>query len=1439
MLVLEQGVTSYEEAVQNTPGLIDYYKLGEPSGPTIADSKGSSNGTVSGGTFGLPGAVAEDPTTAIGFNGSSDSGAIPLNLSSTGKLTVEFWLKWNNYANNDALAMEFTPNFNSNAGGFLVDPNSGEFGGTFGIGIGSESDRNSIFFQRPSAGVWHHYAIVIDTSAAAANEITPYVDGQPVSYQQEGTSSGQGTFASSTLYLMSRDGAALFGAGTLDQLALYNQALSASTVFQHFNSYGTNRAPKAAFTISQNPVRPGENVTLNASGSTDPAGSIVDYQWDLNGDGTYETDSGSSPVLTTSIPSEGTYNVGLRVIDNHNASASTSHSLTVGNLPPTVKAKANPSTVIVGQNTTISAAESTDQGTITDYKWDLNGSGEYATDTGSTPSVSTSFQTPGTHTIGVEATDDHGLSARATVTVTVLEQAAAGYSEAVQTTPGLIDYYKLDEPEGPTILDSKGLSTGSIIGGSFGQPGPVQQSTAVGFNGTSDSGAIPLDLSATSQVTIEFWLKWNNYANNDALAMEFTPNFNENAGGFIVDPNAGEYGGTFGVGIGTGANRNSVFFQRPSAGVWHHYAFVLDSTAAAGSEVTPYVDGQPVSFQQESAATAQGPFANSTLYLMSRDDSALFGNGSLDELAIYDQPLSATTVFAHYHSRDVNLALVPSLSVNHSPAVTGQNVSFDASGSSDSQGTIVDYSWDLDGSGKYATDTGSTPTLTHAFTTPGTYTIGLRTTDSNGVVAKLTRKLTIAQAPPSTPELSVSSASGSTYVSGTTVYTNPQSGNSGSFTVNASTSDSSSGIREVVFPALTGFGSGGGADTSLPYQSSYSWSGSGATASGAQTVTATNNAGVSASSNFNVVPDTAAPTGGALNINGTAGSASGSSSYSVTGVYPIAIRTDYSETQSSSQSGLRSSTLTVASASLANNTCASFGTPIAITGAPSQSEPSGCYRYTLTGTDNVGNQASVSTTVIVDTTIPSTPSLTFSGLSANTYYKSSTNALYFRPSPGGSFTLTANSTDAETGIKSYTFSSLTGSGFGEAQTGGQVLYTFGASAVQPPTAPTVFAASGAGASSASATYSLIADSSAPTGGALSVNGTTATASGATGYSTSGNFSIGTRTDFSADAGSGLLSSVLTRSSATLANGACGSYGTPTTLTGTPAQTGLAEGCYKYTLTGTDRVGNAANLTSTIEVDKIKPVVGLTAPSFATGPYAVTFSATDGGSGVNTASGQLKRATATLTLTSNTCGTFSFFSNIGSTGLSSPFTDNTVSTGHCYEYEYTVSDKAGNSETSPIGATRVNTTKPALTAITDTTPGTTAGKPQVGDAITLTFNEPVAATSIPASVTLTYSRAIVGATNIAVSGIGSGNWSGGDTFSSHYTNTGGTNPVVTASTAVSANTIKLTVTSISDPSNNLTAGGPASVSGTLNSALKDSYGNTASTSGFTSSSIRLF
>ncbi len=64
--------------------------------------------------------------------------------------------------------------------------------------------------------------------------------------------------------------------------------------------------------------------------------------------------------------------------------------------------KATPNPVLVGANVKLDASGSTDQGTITDYKWDLGGSGNFETDTATTPNLTTTFNTAGLHTVGVQ-----------------------------------------------------------------------------------------------------------------------------------------------------------------------------------------------------------------------------------------------------------------------------------------------------------------------------------------------------------------------------------------------------------------------------------------------------------------------------------------------------------------------------------------------------------------------------------------------------------------------------------------------------------------------------------------------------------------------------------------------------------------------------------------------------------------------------------------------------------------------------------------------------------------------------------------------------------------------------------------------------------------------------------------------------------------------------
>jgi len=71
--------------------------------------------------------------------------------------------------------------------------------------------------------------------------------------------------------------------------------------------------PQASVRATNRPVV-GKKVVLDASSSVGPGG-IVDYKWDLNGDGTYETDTGTVPRVSRVFRSSRKVVVGLAVRD--------------------------------------------------------------------------------------------------------------------------------------------------------------------------------------------------------------------------------------------------------------------------------------------------------------------------------------------------------------------------------------------------------------------------------------------------------------------------------------------------------------------------------------------------------------------------------------------------------------------------------------------------------------------------------------------------------------------------------------------------------------------------------------------------------------------------------------------------------------------------------------------------------------------------------------------------------------------------------------------------------------------------------------------------------------------------------------------------------------------------------------------------------------------
>ncbi|MEA2193819.1 MAG: hypothetical protein QOG42_253 [Solirubrobacteraceae bacterium] len=77
-------------------------------------------------------------------------------------------------------------------------------------------------------------------------------------------------------------------------------------------SPGPCRAGKPWLDWSANPA-PGDPVAFDAAGADDPDAASVAFEWDLDGDGTFETTTGDDHNATTTFADAGVHRVGLRV----------------------------------------------------------------------------------------------------------------------------------------------------------------------------------------------------------------------------------------------------------------------------------------------------------------------------------------------------------------------------------------------------------------------------------------------------------------------------------------------------------------------------------------------------------------------------------------------------------------------------------------------------------------------------------------------------------------------------------------------------------------------------------------------------------------------------------------------------------------------------------------------------------------------------------------------------------------------------------------------------------------------------------------------------------------------------------------------------------------------------------------------------------------------
>ena len=159
-------------------------------------------------------------------------------------------------------------------------------------------------------------------------------------------------------------------------------------------------------------IRFGTTVNFSAAASTDADGTIVKYEWDLDGQPGFEKTT-TAPRTTQRFSNPGTVTTRVRVTDDTGATDIDTVNV-VAHRAPTARITGR-SVAVVGDGLTFTSASTDDNG-IASLEWDLDGDGTFER-TGA--SVSTSFGTTGPHPVALRVTDILGAKSTATLPVRI------------------------------------------------------------------------------------------------------------------------------------------------------------------------------------------------------------------------------------------------------------------------------------------------------------------------------------------------------------------------------------------------------------------------------------------------------------------------------------------------------------------------------------------------------------------------------------------------------------------------------------------------------------------------------------------------------------------------------------------------------------------------------------------------------------------------------------------------------------------------------------------------------------------------------------------------------------------------------------------------------------------------------------------------------------
>lgn len=336
-----------------------------------------------------------------------------------------------------------------------------------------------------------------------------------------------------------------------------------------------------------------------------------------------------------------------------------------------------PSTPVVDEPVTIAARNASDpDGSINAYEWDFDGDQDFADGTG--PSVNTTFTTTGSRPISLRITDNDGATRNITRTIDVQPANVAPTpnisivsGDQIVNEPLTLTAAESTDTDGTIVEYNWDLDDDAVFDDATGQSANVTFDT-VGKRAVSVR--IEDDDGATAKTTKTFDIA------RQTIPLNLTAN-------------------TTRVSVGS-----TVRFKTSRSDTSKR----VNATVTAGSAtpVTTGADGEvSLSFDTpgETRVRASKPDTEDTSF--QNDSVTIVVEGPEPRAAFSFQPLTPEA---------------------------GETIAFDASNSSVLNGTIVRYSWDLDGDGQFGDQTGAQVTST--FNSSGNTTVSLLVEDDSGKI---------------------------------------------------------------------------------------------------------------------------------------------------------------------------------------------------------------------------------------------------------------------------------------------------------------------------------------------------------------------------------------------------------------------------------------------------------------------------------------------------------------------------------------------------------------------------------------------------------------------------------------------------------------------------------------------------------------------------------